>query len=751
MNTSNGTGPITTGELAEKIGSVEFFSDLDNEILREIAREIKTFELAADEILVRQGEDAESMFLLIDGRLSVILERAGDERKIIADLPSGSIVGEIALVAGGLRSATVAAAEASTMGVLTAETFNRLLELHPEVASRVVSTVSRRLREGQLALYLTRRFEDLDPAFIKELEASVEWLSLDAGQTLFERDDPADACYLLVSGRLRAMPDAETGETPLYGDVVPGDIAGELSMVLGEPHTETMVAVRDSELARIPRPVFEEWIERRPRAMLEMARTAFRRSRKPVLPSDSGQELNRSIALVSLDNDLDLAALVEPIAEKLARYGETMILSSERVDALLHKAGVSQSGPGSPANIRLLQWLSEMERAHRYMVYVADCSQCEWTDRVIRQADHVVFVAEASGDSHLQEIEERHSPLFEKDPLRASLVLLHAPDTHRPEGTSRWLEERSVDAVYHLRRGNDRDLGRLARVLAGRAVSLVLGGGGARGFAHLGVLRALEELGVPIDMVGGTSIGAPVALAPAQGMDAGESLAVVSGAFRSLLDYTLPVASMLSGRRITGNIDAHALSWNIEDMWLPYFCVSTSITEARSVVHRRGNLARAVRASVSIPGVLPPVPFEENLHVDGGTLNNLPIDVMRQLNPTGTVLAVDVLPPKGPRAKADYPLGLSGWRVLLGRTLPWLKPVRVPPIGSTLLASMTIGSAGSLKRMLDSGLADLYLSINVKGISMLQFEAVEQIAEIGYEQSIDTLRRWADAESSRLT
>ena len=226
------------------------------------------------------------------------------------------------------------------------------------------------------------------------------------------------------------------------------------------------------------------------------------------------------MAFLALDADLDPGSLVESIADRMAGYGATISLSSERVDSFLQKSGVSQSTVGSPAHIRLLQWLNEIERAHRFVVYLADCDHCEWSERVIRQADHVVFVADAAGESKLRKIEIRYRSLLEIDPLRASLLLLHPSGTDRPEQTARWLRERTVDAVYHVRRDNRPDLARLARILAGRAVGLVLGGGGARGFAHLGVFRALEELGVPIDMIGGTSIGAPLAVAPAQGMDA---------------------------------------------------------------------------------------------------------------------------------------------------------------------------------------------------------------------------------------
>jgi predicted acylesterase/phospholipase RssA/CRP-like cAMP-binding protein len=746
MKTSNGIERHVLSQLIQRLKEVEVFSNLQEDIHREIAHHIQTFELAPNEVLVRQGDDAKNLYFLLSGRLSVILKDQSGSEQVVADLPAGSIIGEIAIVVGGKRSATVVGAEASTLGVLSAAALTRLMNRHPEVMSNVVSMASRRLREGQLALHLVRLYEGFDAASIREFQNVVEWISLSAGEILFRRGEPADAAYLVVSGRLRVMVEDGFESSPFYQDVAPGEIVGDLPMVLEENHSTTMAAVRETEIARIPRSVYDGWIERRPRMMYKLIQTAFRRVRRSGAPSDNSLQLRRSVAIVSLDAQLDLAPLVASLKRMLAYHGSTIVLPSVKVDALLHVPGISQSAAGSPANTRLLQWLDEVEKSHCYVVYLADCSRCEWGHRVIRQADHVVFVAQASGDSGLREIELNHRYLFDKDPLRSSLLLIHDPDTTRPVNTFHWLKNRSADAVYHLRGGNDKDLVRLVRILAGRAVSLVLGGGGARGFAHLGVLRALEELSIPVDMIGGTSVGAPIALAPAQGMDAAQTQACAAQAFDSLMDYTLPVVSLLAGRRITRNIESYAKPWNIEDLWLPYFCVSTNITKARSVVHRRGDLARAVRASVSIPGVLPPVSFNGDLHVDGGILNNLPIDVMRKLNPTGTIIAVDVLPPMGPRAKSEYPLGLSGLKVMGSRLLPWFKAIRVPTLGSTILASMTIGSASSLRSMLDDQLADIYLSINVRGVSMLKFKNLERIADIGYRQSIKPLRKWKETD-----
>jgi predicted acylesterase/phospholipase RssA len=253
----------------------------------------------------------------------------------------------------------------------------------------------------------------------------------------------------------------------------------------------------------------------------------------------------------------------------------------------------------------------------------------------------------------------------------------------------------------------------------------------------------LEELGVPVDIIGGASIGAAVSLPTVQGQSIDDATTTCARGFKSLLDYTLPVVALLAGKRISGALLDFAGSWDIEDTWIPYFCVSTNITTARTMVHRRGNLARAARASVAIPGVLPPVPYGDDLLVDGGVLNNLPLDVMREINPTGPVIAVHVVPRTGPRARGDYGLSLSGWSLVASRIMRRGKPVHVPSVGVTMLRSMVVGAEDAVSRMLDDGLADLYLNINASAVGLLEFDTVRKVAQIGYEASLEPIRQWA--------
>jgi predicted acylesterase/phospholipase RssA/CRP-like cAMP-binding protein len=726
---------------------VELLQELDEPARLALASELDVLHLAAGEALVRQGDDADSLFLILDGRLAVHLDRQASEGQPLAELGAGEVVGEVAPIAGGKRSATVQALQPSTVARLPVAALERLQAMHPGLAPRLADLASRRLRHAQLATQLARLFDTADADTLAAIQRAAEWVSLPAGEVLFRQGDAGDAAYVVVAGRLRAV--VRDPEERVVGEVGRGEMVGEMALLEGVPRMASVLATRDTDLARLPRSAFEELIERHPRAMLGVARTVLRRARgsSSGLRRQPGEPL--SIAILPTDPSLASDPFVTRLVEALTPFGSTIRLRSERVDAQLGRRGIAQSAASEPAHIRLVQWLNEIEDAHRYVIYEADPKWTRWSQRCIEQSDHLISIgdaraAAAPGDS------ESHAAAAQKTRrARWSLVLLHEPETARPTGTAHWLGQRDVESVYHVRRDHPADLQRLARILAGRAVGLVLGGGGARGFAHLGVLRALEELGVPIDMVGGSSIGAPMAACPARLVTASQALTEAEQAFDSILDYTLPVASLLAGRRITASIERFLGAWDIEDLWVPYFCLSTSLTRVGTVVHRRGNLARAVRASVAIPGVLPPVPYGEELLVDGAVLNNLPVNVMRELNPTGPVIAVDVVPPQGPRVKSDYGLTVSGFRVALSRLRPGRPESAVPNIAATILHSMFVGAGASRQQMLREGLADLYLAIHLRKVGLLEFERVRAIEELGYAQAIERLREWVEGSGLR--
>ncbi len=276
----------------------------------------------------------------------------------------------------------------------------------------------------------------------------------------------------------------------------------------------------------------------------------------------------------------------------------------------------------------------------------------------------------------------------------------------------------------------------------------MLGGGGARGFAHLGVLRALAEAGVPIDWVGGTSIGAIIAALVAQGVSPDEALGRCREHFQALKDPTLPLVSLLAGRRIRGRLDDAFGTLAIEDLPLPYLCISTNLSRAAQAVHERGPVAPALRASISLPGILPPMRLGNDLHVDGGLVNNLPIDVMIAKPEIGAVIAVDVGAELEMAAPAGFEPEVSGWRVLWERFVPRPGAARPPTIMSVLTRSSFVASVYWTRERRTAEQASLYLRIPVADLRLLAFERIDAIASRGYEATREAIRNWWEARNS---
>jgi NTE family protein len=589
---------------------------------------------------------------------------------------------------------------------------------------------------------LTQVFGRVEDSFVDSVVPFLRWIEIAGGETLIKEGDEEIGVYFVISGRLRASV-TDDGQPRPTGEIARGETVGEISVLTGEPHAATVTAIRDSLLAYADRAAFEELWRQHPEIPVHMARVVINRTKRSAERKRASRPA--TICLAAVTGGVDLHELGGRLLALLDRWGVATMETSSSITERFG-AGAAEAGhDDSDLHHKVTMWLDDVEFWNDYLLLVADDGDSEWTRRCLRHADEVLLFGRADAPVALHPLEERLC-MGERSVTgaRQVLVLLHDEGLARPSGTAAWLDRRPVDTHLHIRPSLPRDMARLARIVSGNAIGLVLGGGGARGFAHLGVLQALEEVGVPIDMIGGTSIGAPIALLPAQGRSAAEALEIVAHGFRSLLDYTPPVASFLAGRRITATIERHAASWDIEDLWLPYFCMSTSLTTARAVAHERGNLARAVRASVSIPGVLVPVSDNNELLVDGGVLNNLPMDVMREMNPFGTVIAIDVVSPRGIPARAAYRPSVSGWRLLLDRILPGGKAKRVPGIAATILQSTIVGASLARRQMLKDKLADLYLNIHVRGVSLLDFKKVRDVAAIGYRDSIGPLRKWLE-------
>jgi predicted acylesterase/phospholipase RssA len=457
--------------------------------------------------------------------------------------------------------------------------------------------------------------------------------------------------------------------------------------------------------------------------------------------SDRQEKIPTTITVVAVGENVFFRDFLHRLVEAVSRLGPTLHLSSSRIGLALESESIADIHEDHPAALRLKHWLSEQEAVHEFVIYEADTEWSGWSERCLRQGDHLLFVARSDSATKVSGLEKQFlEQMPPKAAPRKSLVLLHPEGVDEPRGTAGWLSERTVDHHYHIRHGRAADHERLARILTGNATGLVLGGGGARGFAHIGLLRAFEELDIPIDFVGGTSQGSIIGGGCGMGLNSKEIHERCRNLFDNVFDFTLPLVSFISGRKIHKKMMAAFGDRQIEDLPTTFFCISTNLTQARQVIHRSGSLLKAVRGSISLPGIMPPVWQEGDLLVDGGLLNNVPIDVMRSVCGKGKVIAVDVAPSVGAGESQEFPSELSGWKTFFQKINPFGGKKLPPSIISTIVMSVFVGGINTRLKRKRAGVADLYLEIPVERWGIMDFGSLEEIVEMGYQYSLATMR-----------
>lgn len=501
------------------------------------------------------------------------------------------------------------------------------------------------------------------------------WFSLPGGQQLFRAGDPADQLYFLRTGRLGAFRREEGHEPQFLGIIRPGEPAGEMSLIAHAPHTADVVALRDSELFSLPAEAFFEAAEADASVMTELAQLMILRTRQAAqrgttLAVFMGEP--SVFGFVPAGQPGPLRPLVERLAQEIGGLGYSV-------------TSIGVEAQGAPT-----EWFSEVERSHDFVLYVAETEDRHWARIISRQVDRLFRVGR--GDRPPPKRGETGPPSPLQTQRLVDLILLQPAGLARPAGSEAWMDAVQPARLLHLRRDHLGDLKRITRVLTGQSVGLVLSGGGARAYAHVGAIRALHEHGVPIDFVGGVSMGAIIAAGVAMGWDDEEADRRIREAFVNtspLDDIALPLLAMTHGLKVGERLAHHFGDTEIADLWLPFFCLSSNLTTGAYQLHRRGLVRRALRASVSLPGVLPPMTDGPNVLVDGAVLKNFPADVMRAAQ-LGPVVGVDVTQGRSITAD-DVARPASVWRWLVSGE--WRKG---PPIVSLLMRAATVSTGADL-------------------------------------------------------
>lgn len=538
-------------------------------------------------------------------------------------------------------------------------------------------------------------FAGLDEATRHRVATAATSTHVPAREWLFEQGDPGDTWYAVRTGRLHVVRDGE-----VVGVLTRGDAFGELALLQGGIRAAGVRAVRDAELLALRRTDFAALLgdQRFAAGLLAALATNLRRTTPdpPAVP--------RVVTVVGHGSLGD----PRPLAADLARA-----IGPDRDVGVVGPGHLPPDAEGDPAAAAAL--VDRAEHTHDLVLLLVGADvDPHWRAFATRQADRVLLL---SGCGDAVPAADATAPTGGVD-----LVLVGAtpPAANRMRGWWQRVQPRTVHRLAPASRAAD--LARLGRRLTGRAVGLVCSGGGARGLAHLGVLHALAEAGITVDRFGGTSIGSLVTGLAALGLPADRVEEICRDelvARRPFADWTVPRHALLRGRRGAAMLRRVFGGTVAELLPRPWFALACDLTAAEPLVLRTGPVHEAVAASISLPGIAPPRWLDGRLLVDGGVVNNLPVDVMLA-DGEGPVIAVDVMRSWHGAFDADRR--------------------QVPPLVATLAAASGIAGRAGAERTRQ--LADVLVTPEIDTVGLLDWHRVDDAVAAGHRAAAKALDSW---------
>lgn len=807
----------------------------------EFAESVELKHYKKDTIIVKEGSKGKGLFYVISGSIDVTTSE-DNGNQVLGSLSKnlrstsrlftvnvGGIAGYLSSLVGYKSFVNLIAKTDVYVGFLPVHTLEKLCDKYFFIYLRIAETLTTLL-----------------PPKLLKLDHALEWVHLNASETLFRQDDPANGIYVVLNGRLRQLQTPSSPnernkhdtEPEIIGELAQGESFGEVEVLTAVNRFSSIIAVRDSELARIPRTLFELLALEHPSVMIRVSRLVARKiigtsvqtgSTAQLLATNglnkgmglavpssrthvnsyshsqnnsSGTFTFRTIAILPVTAGLPVESFAMRLVQAFKQVGRNTI----GLDQSTTLSYLGRHAFDKMAKLKQRGYFAELEEMYDTVVYIGDTPvSSNWTKTCIAQSDCILFLADALGDPSIGEYE--NLLLKSRNTARTELIMLHNERLVEPGVTHKWLKVRpwihshhhiqfspnaimaqgsskslvlhegplsvldklkqnefSKKAQHNISRllpysvktrveilssklskkstkyytpvhAHKNDFLRLARILSGQAVGLVLGGGGARGLSHLGILQAIEDQGIPIDMVGGTSIGSLVGGLYARDYDlvpiygrlksfAGR----ISSIWRMLTDLTWPVMSYTTGHEFNRGIWKTFGDTRIEDFWIQYYCNSTNITDSVQEIHSYGYAWRYIRASMSLAGLLPPLVENGSMLLDGGYIDNLPVGEMKSRG-CQTIFAVDV-GSVDDRTPMEYGDSLNGFWVIFNRWNPFSKHPNVPNMAEVQTRLGYVASVNALEQAKNTP-GVIYVRPPIENYATLDFGKFKEIYNVG--------------------
>ncbi len=580
-------------------------------------------------------------------------------------------------------------------------------------------------------------FAALSESMREEVASLANSVSVERGQWLFRKGDAGDGIYVVRVGHLEVL--GGEREQQRINSLTRGAVIGELAILTDSPRSASVRALRDSELLKIERDDFEALLRDEPALALGLTRVLSAQLQSSRVDPPPRRPRPVTIALFALDDDEGAVELADELSRAMCAWASVaVLLAPEQSDREARADALARFAP--------LVERCELEHDHVILVSSGQRQASIWDEFCIAHADRVVTVVDAGRPASASASDE------ERIDERIDLVKgadLAALDVRPGSGeVSNWIAKLEPGAIYAIDADDRRTaVARMARRLGGRALGLVLSGGGARAFAHLGALEVLLDAGVQPDRVAGVSMGAFIGGLLACGHD---SAAIDACCFEEWVrrnpinDYTLPRTSLIKGRKAEAMLERAFGELRVEELARSFYCASANLRGSRLVIERTGPMVEAIGASISLPLIAPPIVRDGRLLIDGSLLDNLPLEPMSATG-EGPVLAVDIKGGEEHHGGADESVPAPA---------PAARPRRSrPPSLPETMARVALLSSASTDESARRH-ADMTIRVRVSGVGLLEFHQIDEARRAGRlaaQAALEQAPSWLFANESHAS
>ncbi len=553
-------------------------------------------------------------------------------------------------------------------------------------------------------------FSSLDDPSLRRLLDKFKKIHLSPGEILFRQGDLNHNLYLLVTGNIDLyLTKEDQVEIPIKL-VQKGESFGELSAISGEPRSISARAKEHSILLMMPGKTFRDLCQEHTNTALNTFHSLANRSSTILELFPPKNPEGKNAVLIPATPSLDLENFHKQLFSAIQHLKHITLISDYDPELRSQYSKLDQ----------LEKRITQLEQESDTTIYLLESHETPLAQLIMKKVSCLYLIGKACNKPDLHQTLQENI-LNHKGPLHLILLQESAPFF---SNTNQWMKLAKFNLHHHVKIAEKQDFQRLSRFLTGSANGVVLGGGGLRSWAHIGALEAILEAGIPIDMIGGTSAGAIVAAhyilhginkIHQKGL---RELSEITRKIISFKNLTWPTLSLFKTHEYVEKQKTLFKDIRIEDLPLPCFFVSCNLSKNTEVIHQNGSLWEAITSSTAVPAIFPPLAVQGELHVDGGILNNLPVDIMRkQLGAHGKIIAVELTRYHQDTKKYHFPSDLSSWENWASKLGLSDKKYEIPSFIEVFLNALLAGSA--FKQEMNSQQADLLISPNLSQFGLL--------------------------------